>query len=169
MPEGDWISAFQRLTTQGLPQDTALTTDPGGPFGALRSRTERQGGEIKALPLGDPADPISQIAMILAPILRMYRMAPSRWPTPTIQGPGGLPNYLRDLDKMRVHTQDITPEMVGNIQDIWPRQPIERDLFKMLEQLSKMKGQPRQPYSAYTPEETWQRSIQQLLDWYKGQ
>lgn len=73
MAESDWISAMQRLMTGGLPQDTALTSDPGGPFGALYSRTERdKRGGVEALPLGDIADPISQIAMILAPILRNY-------------------------------------------------------------------------------------------------
>jgi len=63
---------MQRLVTGGLPQDTELR--PGSPFSGPFSRTERaeQGG-VEALPLGDPADPISQIVMILAPMLRAYR------------------------------------------------------------------------------------------------
>lgn len=72
MAESDWISALQRLVSGGLPQDTALHA--GGPFSGPFSRTERaeQGG-VEALPLGDPADPISQIAMILSPFLNQYR------------------------------------------------------------------------------------------------
>jgi len=68
MAENDWISALARLTNRGLPGDTELHA--GSPFSGPFSRTERaETGGVEALPLGDPADPISQIAMILAPFL----------------------------------------------------------------------------------------------------
>lgn len=125
MADNDWISAMQRLVTGGLPQDTALTSDPGGPFGALYSRTERaKRGGAEALPLGDIADPVSQIAMILSPFLSQYRGMqasspalgiPARRTLPT----PGLPSPMRpryapeEIARLnRIMNEDPTPEAI---------------------------------------------------------
>lgn len=120
MPQDDWMSALQRLTTQGLPQDTALTADPGGPFGALRSRTERGEEGAEALPLGDPADPVSQIIMILAPLLRQYaRMqTPARAlniPARRTLPPPALPELLAPPQRRQLPMPTVRSTDMGRV------------------------------------------------------
>jgi hypothetical protein len=75
--DNDWISAMQRLTSGRSVPDTELRPETSLQPWQWDKMSGRGAvsGQVDALPLGDPADPISQITMILAPMLRAYMPA----------------------------------------------------------------------------------------------